>query len=357
MIKSSLLSPIAGLGVPSDGSLDSCRIIQGTSGELKRGDRRYLPEARIGAFRFEGRDPPIIDGEQGFHAQILHVNPAYIETPADGSLGQIAKYQHAPADASWLEEVDQNGKKRRVFRRVGNRNILQRTLFLSFALVDEQGVDFDSLYVLRAQGKALGLFTETFTKPMSRRSMWVRAEDGKLYQLPVFGVFTHILSELASKDKGDWYIPVVNIEAKYGDPEGPTDEEIAVGREIFEEREARAILNYDPAPEDAGPPAPPAPPEPIAAPVSPTPQLGSQGAIETTGTAGTAGTAGTTGTRFSSGHAKSPNDNVRPFAARKDHHDDNLNEPEWMKDLPLPEEGPPDYEPNYGFDPDPPIPF
>jgi hypothetical protein len=165
MLKSEFLSSVAGLGVLV-GSLDSCRIIQGMSAELKRGDKRYIPDAKIGAFYFEGRDPPTIDGEEGFDAIWAHVHAAVIESPADGSFATLAKYKAAPGDAVWKEELDENGRKRNVYRRAGNRNILKRTLFGAFVLVDENGYpDFDAIYELPSPAEPQATSTATSSKP------------------------------------------------------------------------------------------------------------------------------------------------------------------------------------------------
>jgi hypothetical protein len=47
---SAIASANAGLGVPIDGSLDSCRIIQGMSEALKRGEKGYIPGLASGMF-------------------------------------------------------------------------------------------------------------------------------------------------------------------------------------------------------------------------------------------------------------------------------------------------------------------
>jgi hypothetical protein len=281
MLKSELLSSVAGLGVLSDGSLDQCRIVQGMSGELKRGDKRYQPEARIGAFFLEGLKPPIIDGETGFKCVWVHTRPAVVESAADGSLGTLAVYRDAPGDALWREEIDENGRSRRVWRRQANRNILTRTMFGSFALVNGK-VDFDQLFVMRFTGKAVRTFYDDLVKPLGRRSMWVPDETGKRKPLPIFGVTTHVTTELASNANGDsWYVPKVEILAKVGDHGGPTEADIDVAKEIYEERQAHSEANYTPPPQLEDPPAPTVDgqlPSPIPAGPKPTPTLGTPGA-------------------------------------------------------------------------------
>jgi hypothetical protein len=282
-ISAGLLSSVAGLGVPQDASSDSCRIIQGESQELKRGEKRYLPDARVGDFRFEGREPPTIDGETGFRAQILHARPAFVETPAAGSLGTLNQYKHQPGDASWIDEVDKFGNKKKVFRRASNRNIIVRTVFLTMTLVGEDAhVDYDQVYVLRVNGKGLTLLEEQFTKPLGRRSMRITGDNGVLHKPPLFGVIVRITSTLTSNNWGDWYIPSVTIIGKCGDVGGPTEDEFATALETYKEREAHAALSYALTPGALEPPAPPdafaliqpaeQPPKPV---VTPTPKLGS----------------------------------------------------------------------------------
>jgi hypothetical protein len=121
MLKSELLRSVAGVGAPSDGSLDSARVIQGMSRELKRGEKGYLPEAHIGDLCFEGRKPPTIDGEKGVRAVILHVRPAFVETAANGELGTLAVYKDQPEDAIWREEIDERGYTKKTLRRTTNK--------------------------------------------------------------------------------------------------------------------------------------------------------------------------------------------------------------------------------------------
>jgi hypothetical protein len=295
MLKSQFLSSVAGLGVLSDGSLDSCRIVQGMSAERKRGDKRYRPDARIGSFFFEGRDPPLIDGEEGFHAVWIHLRPAIVETPADGSFGTLAVYKNAPDDALWRDELTETGKTHRVFRRMANNNLLTRTLFGCFALIDNDGcVDFDALYQLRFTGRAAGAFHRNVVKALGRRSNWIPDENDKLHAPPIFGVTTHVVSELAGNDLGDWYVPSVAIVAKFGDPGGPTEQDLEIAAEIYEERTKLAELSYTPTPNEAAPAPAPIQPRP-----TPTPQLG-----------------GTAAARFTSGIAN--NNEPRPFAPLPD---------------------------------------
>jgi hypothetical protein len=255
---SSYLSSTAGLGVANDGSLDSCRIIQGMSGELKRGDKRYLPDARIGDFVLEGRDPPLIDGENGFSCLWIHTRPAIIESPPDQSFGALAQYREEPSDAAWLEETDKNGRTRKVFRRTSNRNILTRTMFGTFALVNEDSlIDFDALYTLRFTGKAIKNFYNSVHNPLGRRSYRIPNENGVLEAPPIFGAITEVKSGLDSNDYGDsWYVASVKIFAKHGDPGGPTRADLNVAEEIYHEREKYAALIYTPTPR-VEPPEPP----------------------------------------------------------------------------------------------------
>jgi hypothetical protein len=267
------MSSTAGLGVSNDGSTDGCRIVQGTSGELKRGDKRYVQSARIGGFYFEGRNPPIIDGEEGFKCVWVHTHGAYLETPADGGLGTLAKYRNPPGDAFWRDEVDENGRERRVFRREGNRNIIQRTMFGSFVLLNDKGdVDFDELYTLRFKPKPAAAFYRNVDRKLGKRSMRILNENGVLEAPPIFGVTTHVVSNLDSNEYGDWYIPVVEITAKQGDPGGPTRAEVKELEEIYHEREKYTELSYNPTPTGAEPPAPPEELE-TPRPASPSPPL------------------------------------------------------------------------------------
>jgi hypothetical protein len=200
---------------------------------MKRGDKKFLPTARVGDFVFEGRKPPLIDGEAGFHTQIIHARPAYVETPADGSLGSLAEYKDSPGDASWREEVDEFGDKKQVLRRAANKNIIVRTVFLTIALIGEDGhVDYDNLYDLRVTGRGIAALKERFSKPLSRRSMRIRDDDGNLHPPPVFGVTVKITSELVGNARGDWYVPTFEIIGKHGDPGGPIKDEIAAATEI-----------------------------------------------------------------------------------------------------------------------------
>jgi hypothetical protein len=259
MVKSALLSSMAAMGVPSDGSLDSLRILQGTSRELKRGEKQYIADARAGDIFLEGHEPPLISGEKGLDTIILHVRPAILETPANGDLITIAEYREAPSDGVWAEEIDENGRKKRAFRRTSNRNLLKKTLFLSVALVEKGRPNFDALHTLRVNGRGLTSFSEGFTKPISRRSMKIRSDDGQLFMPPIFGVVTHITTELTSNDSQTWYIPTFKITKKAGDVDGPTDDDLDEAQALHEERCELAKTSYDPLPAgfETGPPEPP----------------------------------------------------------------------------------------------------
>jgi hypothetical protein len=74
-MKSELLASVAGFGMPSDGSLDTCKVIQGMSAELKRGNKRFQEAARVGDIFFAGRNPPIIPGETGLNVLLIHPGP------------------------------------------------------------------------------------------------------------------------------------------------------------------------------------------------------------------------------------------------------------------------------------------
>jgi hypothetical protein len=226
---------------------------------------------------------PLIDGEAGFHAQIIHARPAYVETPADGSLGSLAEYKDLPGDASWREEVDEFGNKKQVLRRTANKNIIVRTVFLSIALVGEDGrVDYDQLHVVRVTGRGIAVLKERFSKPLSRRSMRIRDDEGNLHPPPVFGAIVKITSELVGNARGDWYVPTFEIIGKHGDPGGPTKDEITAAKEMFHEREAHAALSYAPTPA-AGIQSTP---DPVAGAVTPTPKLGSPDAMTARFTSG-----------------------------------------------------------------------
>jgi hypothetical protein len=326
---SKLLASVAGMGAPSDGSLDSSRIIQGMSRELKRGEKGYRPEAHIGDLYFEGREPPIINGEKGVRAVILHVRPGFVETAANGELGTLAVYERQPEDAFWREEIDDRGNTKKALRRAANKNIIIRTLFPTIALVaEDETVDFGALYTMRITGKAIGEFGRSFGKPLQRRANWIKDENGKLYQPPVFGVVTHLTTELTDNDRGDgWYIAHFKIVAKHGDPDGPTEADLETGLEIFQERAAWTATSYTPAPKIEGPPAPPpegsAPPTqgppPSALPPARTIKPGFTPIVAPTPASGAPGATVTTGKAYSDGSRPfAPADGPRPFAPLED---------------------------------------
>jgi hypothetical protein len=195
-----------------------------------------------------------------------------------------------------LEEVDKFGNRKRAFRRASNRNIIVKTVFLTVALVGEDGrIDYDQVYVLRFYGKGLAHLTERFTKPLDRRSMRIRGDDGVLYKPPLFGVIVQITSTLESNNWGDC-VPTLEIVAKYGAAGGPTADEFATALEMYKEREAWAALSYDPTPGVLEPPAPPldalalgqSVEQPSKPGVTPTPKLGSPEAASSRLTTGPA---------------------------------------------------------------------
>jgi hypothetical protein len=294
LLKTEFLSSIAGLGVPQDGSLDSAGIIQSSSGELKRGDKRFDPDARAGDFRLEGRKP--VPGEKGFDCLVLHIKPAVVASPADGSLGTLAVYREAPEHSTWREETDENGKTKKVFRHLSTRQILTQTLFVTLAMIENGRVDFDQLHEMRITKGDAKRFSNTLSKALTKRSMLIKGEDGKLYVPPVFYVVTNFKTELTNKDQNSWYVSVATIGAKHGEPGGPTESDLQIARDIHEEREAFARVSYTPPPGDEGPPAPTPETAPIPA-AKPTPALG---------------TPEGNGSRFTTG--VSGNSNPRPFA-------------------------------------------
>jgi hypothetical protein len=186
----------------------------------------------------------------------VHKRPAVVESPADGSFGVLATYREMPADADWRDEITETGKARRVCRRLANRNILVRTVFGAFVLVNKGGADYGQIFNLRFTGKAASNFYNNLDKALGRRGNWVRDENGQLHPLPLFGVYTKVTSELASNDHGDWYAPGVKIDGLLGQPNGPTEEEITTALEIYNERVAWTATSYDPLPELEGPPDP-----------------------------------------------------------------------------------------------------
>jgi hypothetical protein len=232
---------------------------------------------------------------------VIHVAAAYVESAADGEFGELARYEEAPGDARWMEEVDEQGKRRRVWRRESNHNIVTRTLFVTFAPMGEDGrFDFDALFTLRVWGKAVNTFGASFVRDLNRRSLMVRGADGKLHPPAIFSVTALLKTELTGNDRGDWYIPHFAVAVRPGQPGAPIDEDIEVAHEIYDERVAFTALSYDPTPKGPEPPAPP--PEQIgpsngnggeggasAQLFAPTPPLGTPGAKFTTGIAAAGG--------------------------------------------------------------------
>jgi hypothetical protein len=292
MLKAALLSSGAGT-VPSDGSLDSARVLQGQSAEVRRADRRYRAEARAGDFYFEGRDPPIVQGEKGVRAVILHAREVVVETPADGSLGTLAEYKLPPWDALWVDELDDNGKLKKNYRRTSTRTRLTNTLFLTYSLIGKDGrPDFDELYTMRVTGKAIRAFEKSFTNPLNRRSMRIPDETGTLHKPPMCTAVVQFTTELTDNGRGnDWYIPIARIVAVYGDKDAPSEADVETGLDIFAERERLAEVSYTPlpAPPATFSPDPPAPPPETLIPFAaaprpaPTPPAGTSGAHFTTG--------------------------------------------------------------------------
>jgi hypothetical protein len=183
-------------------------ILQALSPELMPGDPGYTPGAVPGdILRRHSSGSTLVKGATGFSAVPVGFKLSFIEWGANRS-GFIAEWPTKPADAEWRDGPD---GRRSCARDNGNR--IEETV-TAHLLVGGHGV----LFPFKSTALRVG-------RDFAERARRVRASiDG----CDVVGFAAGkwlITTRLERKGQFNWYVPVVTLLGKFGEPQGPPLEE------------------------------------------------------------------------------------------------------------------------------------
>jgi hypothetical protein len=216
-----------------DGSASRIAILQslGKLGEVER--ERYnkvislhqgnSPEVlggitQIGSFGFRGTPKPYV---KSFVALPVFEHVMFVEWPPERSKGApIANHVHRPAEA----RPDVGGDWR-----MPNGDRIVKTRYVYLALINEKGeVDFGNQWALALTSTGLGFFDQEFAPayPMTIKV------DGREVQGPMACCKWKFASELKNGERGSWYKVKYIKGSVFGEPNGPTWDEMLRGAEI-----------------------------------------------------------------------------------------------------------------------------
>jgi hypothetical protein len=194
------------------------RVLQALSPELAPGSN--WPDAKAGdlMFSFDDRSEELFSRATGAKVQLIVLATQYIgwEAQRGSKNPPVAVYDFAPLDAQWM-----NVGGRKAFIRSATGNKIEKTIF-AHMLVN----NFRATFAFKSTAYEVG-------EQLGRDADKVRVEvDGETVR--VVGAFYKLSSELTPpNDRGEtWWKPAFKRLAAFGEPGGPTVEQVRIARDI-----------------------------------------------------------------------------------------------------------------------------